>query len=158
MILYHGSDVPVEKPDIAHSRRSLDFGKGFYTTPIFLQASKWAMRRTKSRKGAVSKYQCDEDRMERLKTLRFDGYSEQWLNFVVACRLGLDGTDYDIVDGNVADDRVFNTIELFTGNLISKEEALLRLKFEIPNRQICFRTQAAIDQCLKFEGVSSNDG
>lgn len=91
MILYHGSDVPVEKPDIAHSRRSLDFGKGFYTTPIFLQASKWAMRRTKSRKGAVSKYQCDEDRMERLKTLRFDGYSEQWLNFVVACRLGLDG-------------------------------------------------------------------
>lgn len=158
MILYHGSDRPDEKPDAAHSRRSLDFGEGFYTTPILEQAQKWAMRKTRGRKGNVSKYQADEKQMQQLKVLRFDGYSEHWLNFIIACRLGLDGTDYDIVDGNVADDRVFNTIELFMGNLISKEDALLRLKFEIPNRQICFRTQKSIDLCLEYEGVVENDG
>lgn len=32
MIVYHGSDVIVEVPDIEHSFRPLDFGKGFYVT------------------------------------------------------------------------------------------------------------------------------
>jgi len=32
MILYHGSNVPVINPDLALSRKSLDFGAGFYTT------------------------------------------------------------------------------------------------------------------------------
>lgn len=30
--LYHSSRVVVDKPDILHSRESLDFGKGFYLT------------------------------------------------------------------------------------------------------------------------------
>lgn len=30
MIVYHGSNVIVSNPDIKHSFRSLDFGKGFY--------------------------------------------------------------------------------------------------------------------------------
>lgn len=41
MILYHGSDVEVSKPDIFHSRKNLDFGCGFYVTPIYWQAQKW---------------------------------------------------------------------------------------------------------------------
>ena len=32
MIVYHGSDQIVEKPDVLHSYRPLDFGKGFYVT------------------------------------------------------------------------------------------------------------------------------
>ena len=32
MILYHGSTVPVEKPEIRISESFLDFGTGFYTT------------------------------------------------------------------------------------------------------------------------------
>lgn len=30
MIVYHGSNVTVGEPDIEHSYRPLDFGKGFY--------------------------------------------------------------------------------------------------------------------------------
>jgi hypothetical protein len=30
MIVYHTSNVDVEKPDVKHSRNNLDFGKGFY--------------------------------------------------------------------------------------------------------------------------------
>ncbi len=33
MILYHGSFVVVDKPDLEHSRPNVDFGKGFYVTP-----------------------------------------------------------------------------------------------------------------------------
>ena len=38
MILYHGSSVIVETPDLIHSRINVDFGKGFYTTPFYEQA------------------------------------------------------------------------------------------------------------------------
>ena len=39
MILYHGSSVVVQKPDIIHSRERVDFGKGFYLTDIPEQAA-----------------------------------------------------------------------------------------------------------------------
>ncbi len=52
----------------------------------------------------------------------------------------------------MANDRVFNTVELFYEGLITKDEALGRLRFEHPNWQVCFRTQEALDACLRFEG------
>ena len=41
MILYHGSYLAIENPDLLHSRPNLDFGKGFYLTSIREQAVKW---------------------------------------------------------------------------------------------------------------------
>lgn len=45
MIVYHGSIQNVERPDILHSYRALDFGKGFYVTTIREQAERWAKRK-----------------------------------------------------------------------------------------------------------------
>ena len=42
MIIYHGSDVPIEYPEILDSARYLDFGIGFYTTSNRKQAERWA--------------------------------------------------------------------------------------------------------------------
>ena len=44
MILYHGSYTEVIRPDILHSRRNVDFGQGFYTTPLREQAEKWCKK------------------------------------------------------------------------------------------------------------------
>ena len=44
MLVYHGSDVEIKTPDVFHSRLHLDFGKGFYTTPLKRQAVKWCDR------------------------------------------------------------------------------------------------------------------
>ena len=44
MILYHGSTVPVEKPEIRISESFLDFGTGFYTTTSLQQAERWARK------------------------------------------------------------------------------------------------------------------
>lgn len=41
MILFHGSDRRIEKPDILYFRKEVDFGAGFYTTPIEKQAGDW---------------------------------------------------------------------------------------------------------------------
>lgn len=40
MILYHGSYLAIENPDLLHSRSNLDLGKGFYLTSIREQAVK----------------------------------------------------------------------------------------------------------------------
>lgn len=64
---------------------------------------------------------------------------------------GNDATDYDLVVGGVANDKVFNTVELFFDGLIDKAEAIKRLRYEKPNVQICFRTERALS-LLHFEG------
>ena len=77
--------------------------------------------------------------------------SEEWLDFILNCRSGKDSTDYDLVVGGVANDKVFNTVELFFDGLIDKTEAINRLRYEKPNLQISFRTEKALS-LLHFEG------
>lgn len=152
MILYHGSFVVVDKPDLLHSRHNVDFGKGFYVTPIYEQAEKWSNRFKKLGKdGVISSYEFDESAYKILKVLSFDTYSEDWLNFILNCRKGQDSTDYDLVIGGVANDKVFNTVELFYDGLIDKTEAIKRLQYEKPNLQIAFRSDKALSY-LEFEG------
>ena len=64
---------------------------------------------------------------------------------------GKDATDYDLVVGGVANDKVFNTVELFFDGWIDKAEAIKRLRYEKPNVQISFRTERALS-ILHFEG------
>ncbi len=153
MILYHGSYVEVKEPSLSFSRDNLDFGKGFYTTPIKEQAEKWAQRfKRRGKKGIISIYSIDESLLDTISVRIFESYSEEWIDFILNCRRGLDPTDYDVVIGGVANDKVFNTVELYYENLIDKTEAIKRLKYEKPNQQICFRNQMVMDRYLKFEG------
>lgn len=152
MILYHGSYLEISRPDLVHSRSNVDFGRGFYVTPLYEQAAKWVGRfKRLGKDGVVSRYLFDESRKAELKVLEFDSYSEEWLDFILDCRSGRDSSDYDIVVGGVANDKVFNTVELFWDGLIDKKEAIKRLRYEKPNLQICFRTEKALD-FLCFEG------
>lgn len=103
MILYHGSYLEIKSPDLEHSRKNLDFGCGFYLTPIYEQAVKWCEKFKRLEKnGIVSRYEFDESAYQELKILKFDSYSEEWLDFILTCRSGKDTTDYDIVIGGVA--------------------------------------------------------
>ena len=152
MILYHGSFLEIAKPDLVHSRPNVDFGRGFYVTPLYEQAAKWCGKfKRRGKDGIISRYEYDERREAELKTLKFDSYSEEWLDFILNCRSGKDSTDYDFVVGGVANDKVFNTVELFFDGLIDKTEAINRLRYEKPNLQICFRTEKALS-LLHFEG------
>ena len=64
MIVYHGSIAVVEKPDVLHSYRPLDFGKGFYVTTNKKQAEQWAIRKSLilgKTPALVNVYQMKED-------------------------------------------------------------------------------------------------
>lgn len=152
MILYHGSYLEIAEPDLSHSRINVDFGRGFYVTPLYEQAVNWCGRfKRRGKDGIVSRYVFDKCRETELKTLKFDSYSEEWLDFILNCRSGKNTTDYDLVVGGVANDKIFNTVELFFDGLIDKTEAINRLRYEKPNLQICFRTEKALG-FLHFEG------
>lgn len=152
MIVYHGSYLEITKPDLKHSRQNVDFGRGFYTTPLYEQAEKWCGKfKRQGKNDIISCYEFDESLYDVLKVLKFDTYSEEWLDFIMNCRRGKDTTDYDIVIGGVSNDKVFNTVELFFDGLINKTEAIKRLRYEKPNLQICFRSEKALEQ-LHFEG------
>ena len=152
MILYHGSYLPIEKPDISLSRSNVDFGRGFYTTPIKTQAIGWS-ERFKRRYGhsVVSTYEIEIIALRsKASVLEFSVYSDEWLDFIVSCRRGENPDEYDVVIGGVANDKVFDTIQLFFDGIIDKSESIKRLRYEKPNIQYCFRNQTIIDEHLKF--------
>lgn len=114
MIFYHGSFLEVAKSDLMHSRPNLDFGRGFYVTPLYEQAVKWCGKfKRRGKTSVISRYNYDENQEAELKILKFDSYSEEWLDFILNCRTEKDSTDYDLVVGGIANDKVFNTVELF---------------------------------------------
>ena len=151
--VFHGSYIEIKTPDLTFSRNNLDFGKGFYVTSNQEQAIRWAQRwLRRGQKAIVNSYgYCDELIAKlNLKVKIFPAYDLEWLHYVADNRNGNDKSDYDIVCGGVANDKVFNTLELFFDGLIPEDEALNRLKFEKPNNQICIRKQELITALLSF--------
>ena len=153
MILYHGSFTEVRKPDISYSRDTLDFGKGFYVTPIYEQAKKWSLRfKRKKGKSVISWYELDEKKLRHEARIKeFSSYSEEWLDYIITCRGGMNTGQYDIIIEGVANDKVFDTIELFFDGLIDKNMAIQRLKYEKPNLQYCICSQEILDKYLIYQ-------
>lgn len=153
MKLYHGSYCEVKNPDISFSRDSLDFGKGFYLTDIKKQAIDWTDRFIQRGKtGCLNIYSIDLEYIKgKYKVKEFLSYDMDWLDFILDCRNGSNRyLDYDVIIGGIADDKVYNTIELYEYDLITKEEALKRLKYHKPNNQICITNQEILDKYLEF--------
>lgn len=149
MILYHSSDVEIKDPDTLHSRNDIDFGRGFYLTSIEEQAVNYAKRFTRRNKTAwLNSFEFNHDPSE-WKIRIFDSYNREWLNFISKCRAGEDDTDFDLVIGGIANDKVLRTLDRYFRHEIAEEQALGLLKYEKPNIQYCIRSQAMLDQCLK---------
>ena len=153
MILYHGSYMKVEIPQIITSDKGRDFGFGFYTTTIKNQAERWAVRtaRLRSRQtdktvpAVVNIYDFNEELTEDLKRKTFPNADLEWLELVIRCRSDLNYKhDFDIVSGKIANDNVGETVEYVLAGIMRKEDAVERLKFEKINDQICFCTAAAL--------------
>jgi hypothetical protein len=78
-----------------------------------------------------------------LKILRFEKMTDEWLDFIVACRSGK-AHDYDIVEGPMADDTIFNYVQSFIDGQITREAFWGLAKFKYPTHQICFNTEKAL--------------
>jgi hypothetical protein len=144
MILYHGGYSPIETPKIIQGRYTKDFGHGFYCTQFKEQAVRWARR---FETPVISIY--DFEQNNDLIILEFQDMTEEWLDFIVACRSG-SSHEYDIVQGAMANDQIFNYIADFISGILTREQFWVLAKFKRPTHQISFNTKKAL-QCLTFQ-------
>ena len=154
MIVYHGSNMIVDHPDIDHSFRSLDFGKGFYVTTVKNQAERWARRKADicgTDKAIVTIY----NMAEHLNGLIYKYFEEdlsEWIDFVCGCRDGKkDYLQYDLIKGKVADDKVFRVVDMYHSGIWDKERALKEIKVYPDYDQIAFISLRAINQLLNYK-------
>ncbi len=148
MLLYHGSNMLVNKPEIIESERTLDFGNGFYLTTSLEQAKKWAILTTSRRKEGtptVSVFEI-QDKVD-LKVLKFNGPDKAWLEFVTSNRKNKNyKNDYDLIIGPVANDNTMPVINLYINGVYNEEEALKRLLPQKLKDQVVFKN----DRALKY--------
>lgn len=145
MELYHGSGAIVEFPEIRKTKYTKDFSWGFYCTKSYEQAHRWAERRHDN--GIVNVYSYTVN--ETLKILKFEQMTDEWLDFIAECRTGKIH-DYDIVEGPMADDTIWNFVNEYLSGNISRSVFWEYAKFKHPTHQMSFHSLKALD-CLKFE-------
>ena len=138
-ILYHGSSQIVEFPEIRTAKYNKDFYYGFYCTLMPEQAKRWATRFTG--KGILNEYRYIPD--SALKILQFPEMTEEWLDFIADCRLGKPHS-YDIVEGPMANDTIFNFVQDFVDGRISRAAFWELARFKKPTHQISFHTARAL--------------
>ena len=153
MLVYHGSNVEVRKPNILKSRKKTDFGRGFYTTTQKEQAEHWTsikMDRAKTGRRVVSVFEVGDELLTDpdLKIREFHGPDEAWLNFVVDSRKGVEH-DYDLVFGPVANDKVFTVVNLYESGVLDAPAAIAELKAYKTYNQLSFHTPRVI-RALRF--------
>lgn len=155
MILYHGSPVVVELPEIRVTRFHKDFYFGFYATAFYRQAVRWAVRF--SGKGYVNAYEYTPN--PGLRVLTFPEMTEEWLDFIAACRHG-ESHDYDIVEGPMANDTIYNYVQDFIDGNISREAFWALARFKHPTHQVSFHTARALETLafVKAETVADGEG
>lgn len=156
MKLYHGSNVAVEKPQILHPDRGLDFGTGFYLTSSYEQAERWAyltQKRRNSGRQTISMYDFDENAANKLQVKRFSGATAEWLQFVSDHRRKVDfSNEWDIVIGPVANDRTSPVLRLYFIGIYDEEETIKRLLPQKLSDQYAFKTETALGS-LEISGV-----
>jgi hypothetical protein len=150
MIIYHTSNLVVSNPDVYHSRKHLDFGNGMYLTPLEKQARDYGQRFIRRGEPAIMNIYEFADEIPDFNRKIFPAYDGEWLDYVVACRKGLPHEQYDIIEGGIADDNVFDTVDLYLQGIYTRDQALDQLRWKKPNHQICIASQKVIDRYLKF--------
>jgi hypothetical protein len=155
MKLYHGSTQCVDQPRLIRAERFLDFGDGFYTTTQQEQAIRWAtikMKRTASSTAFLNVFEAPDTLLEmpQLSVCVFPKADRPWLEFVTNNRKGKPLHRYDIVQGAVANDTIYQTLLLYETGVYTVEETILRLKVHRLFDQVSFHTEKALS-FLRFE-------
>ncbi len=151
--LFHGGEKPVREPKVVSpfATRPCDFGSGFYATTSRDQATRWVSIRIRQHVyelGCVSSYVFNTGALTdaSLRVKVFDGPTEEWFDFVMRNRHEPGYVhDYDIVMGPVANDNVYETLTLFEDGILTKGEAIARLRAYQLVDQVLFHSSKALE-------------
>ena len=159
MKIYHGTNVEFGAIDLKLCPLNRDFGQGFYCTNIRKHAYERAEDKVDDEGGTINilEYEFDFDEIikinPQLKIKRFDNICAEWAQFVMFNRLRKEeGSqhEYDIVEGPVADDKMFRQFQLYASSKIKLNEFVHRIKFRETTHQIAFCTEKSLDALLDY--------
>lgn len=92
-LVYHGAACSVKEPLATYGCPDLDFGQGFYVTPLRGQAERWAQivgLRSSQGEPCLNIYELDLEYVRQNYRCRcFEAYDQVWLDFIVQSRQGL---------------------------------------------------------------------
>ena len=159
VIVYHGSAESVPTPICKFGRPNLDFGQGFYVTVFRQQAVAWAnnIARNRQQTAMLNRYRMDREAiLQNMRCKVFSAYDAEWLEFIIGNRNGENpARGYDYVEGGVANDRVIDTVNLYTAGLMDLDMALRELSKHQPNNQMCILNQEIINKYFVYDGTES---
>lgn len=160
MLVYHGSDHIIEVPIYKGSKRTNDYGYGFYTTESMELAKEWAC--ADHRDGFANIYELN---LNELRTLRLNSpeysilnwlavlakYRSYWQNGSIAeeakdylqRHFFVDLSPYDIIIGYRADDSYFAFAQDFVAGTISLEKLSEAMRLGRLGEQIVLKSRTA---------------
>ena len=157
MILYHGTNMAFEVIDLTKSKPNKDFGCGFYLSADYDQAMEMAKTKVEQLgTGAptVLCYEVNDAAMSELQVLRFDGYTEEWAQFILLNRNNSSSVPahaYDIVIGPIANDRVGVQLWRYETKSIDLKTLVRNLKYmKGVTIQYFFGTERAINMLKRI--------
>ena len=165
MILYHGSNVVIDKVDLSKSKKFKDFGTGFYLTTILDQAIERAVAISirDGGKPIVTSFELNEEELKTLSVKRFDKVCTSWAIFIANNRnknftdfkndLSNHDNKYDVVCGPIADDNVLGAIGLFLNDVIDSKYLVKKLKYKKLNNQYSFHTKKSLKLLKKIDSA-----
>lgn len=177
MIIYHGSNLVIEHPDIKHSRVNNDYGAGFYCTESLELAREWACGSVvmRDRGDAIcNRYEIELDSLDVLD-LSVEHSILNWLAVLIQNRtfdldseimqlsydwiirnFDIDISKADIIMGYRADDSYFTFARDFLSNTISLEKLGYALHFGDLGKQVTIKSERAYKR-LEFRGYEVVD-
>ena len=173
MLVYHGSDHIIEKPVFKGSKRTNDYGYGFYTTESIELAKEWAC--SDKCDGFANIYELN---MEGLNVLRLNSpeygilnwlailarYRSYWQNSSISetaknylqQHFFIDPSPYDIIIGYRADDSYFTFAQDFVAGTISLNKLGEAMRLGKLGEQIVLKSETAFKN-IRFIGAEPAD-
>ena len=168
IILYHGSENIIKKPQFGKGALQNDYGRGFYCTENIELAKEWAC--ASQHNGYANIYEFD---MTGLKCLSLNSPEYNILNWLailadnrtywqngsiseqakkyVKDNFLPDISEYDVITGYRADDSYFSFAQDFVANTISLQKLSEAMRLGKLGEQIVLKSPKAFDQ-IKFLG------
>ncbi len=173
MIVYHGSDHIIEVPVYNGSKRTNDYGSGFYTTESPELAKEWAC--SKNKDGFANSYESDLSGLNVLNLNASEYNILNWLAILAKYRtywqktsiaedakdylqqnFFIDPTPYDVIIGYRADDSYFAFAQDFIAGTISLAKLSEAMRLGKQGEQIVFKSRESFSH-IRFISAEPAD-
>ncbi len=169
MLVYHGSNHIIERPVYNGSKRTNDYGYGFYTTESLELAKEWAC--ADNRDGFANRYEADLNGLSVLNLNAPEYNILNWLAILAKYRtywqsgsvaeeakdylqrhFFIDPSGYDVMIGYRADDSYFTFAQDFVSGAIPLSKLSEAMRLGKLGEQIVFKSRESFSH-LRFAGA-----